>query len=156
VVEVTPPRLGTVKEEIMGTLKPLSLFDTSVPGVFKGMFPPMWIDTEAAPPTIRIDVEEGDDRYTVKADMPGVTKDDIRVEVDGNMVSIAAEVRREKKEEKEGKVLRSERYMGTMTRAFTLPMEVDVAKAEAKYAEGVLMLTLPKHKGTPSHRLAIN
>ena len=140
----------------MGTLKPLSLFDTSVPGVFKGMFPPMWVDTEAAPPMIKIDVEEADDRYTVKADMPGVAKEDIRVDVDGNMVSIAAEVRREKKEEKEGKVLRSERYFGTMTRAFTLPMDVDVDKAEAKYAEGVLMLTLPKHKGTPTHRLAVH
>lgn len=140
----------------MGTLKPLSLFDTTVPGVFKGMFPPMWIDTEAAPPAIRIDVEETDDRYTVKADMPGVAKEDIRVDVDGNMVSIAAEVRREKNEEKEGKVLRSERYVGTVTRAFTLPTDVNVAKAEAKYAEGVLMLTLPKHKGAPAHRVAVH
>ena len=63
-------------------------------------------------PPIKIDVEEADDRYTVKADMPGVAKEDIRVDVDGNMVSIAAEVRRETKEEKEGKVLRSERYFG--------------------------------------------
>jgi HSP20 family protein len=144
-----------VKEEIMGALKPLSLFDTTVPGVFKGMFPPLWVDAEMAPPAIRIDVEEADDRYTVKADMPGVAKEDIHVDVDGNVVSIAAEVRREKTDEKEGKVLRSERYLGTMTRAFTLPAEVDIAKAEAKYAEGVLMLTLPKHKGAPSHRLAI-
>lgn len=140
----------------MGTLKPLSLFDTSVPGVFKGVFPPMWMDAETAPPMLRIDVEEGDDRYTVKADMPGVAKEDIRVDVDGNMVSIAAEVRREKKDEKEGKVLRSERYFGTMTRAFTLPMDVDVGKAEAKYAEGVLVLTLPKNKATPTHRLPVH
>jgi HSP20 family protein len=155
-VEVTPSRPESFKEETMGTLKPLSLFDTNVPGVFKGMFPPMWIDTETAPPAIKIDVEEAADHFTVKADMPGVTKEDIRVEVDGNMVSIAAEVRRERKEEKEGKVLRSERYMGSMTRAFTLPTDVDVEKAEAKYTEGVLMLTLPKHKGAATHRLAIN
>jgi HSP20 family protein len=140
----------------MGTLRPFSFLDTNVPGVFKGMLPPMWVDTEEAPPVIKIDVEEADDRYTVKADMPGVAKEDIRVDVDGNMVSIAAEVRREKKEEKEGKLLRSERYAGAMTRAFTLPAEIDVAKAEAKYTEGVLMLTLPKHKGAPSHRVAIN
>lgn len=139
----------------MGALKPLSLFDTTVPGVFRGMFPPLWVDAEAAPPAIRIDVVEADDRYTVKADMPGVAKEDIRVDLDGDMVSIAAEVRREKTGEKEGKVLRSERYVGTMTRAFTLPAEVDIGKAEARYAEGVLVLTLPKHKGAPSHRLAI-
>lgn len=140
----------------MGTLKPLSLFDTGVPGVFKGMFPPMWVETDAAPPVMKVDVEEADDCYTVKADVPGVAKDDIRVEVEGNTVSIAAEVRREKMEEKEGKVIRSERYTGAMTRAFTLPVEVDVSKAEAKYAEGVLTLTLPKHKGAPSHRLPIH
>ena len=140
----------------MGTLKPFHLFEPDFPGVFKGMLPPLWMDTEAAPPAIRIDVEEADDRYTVKADMPGVAKEDIRVDVDGNMVSIAAEVRREKKDEKEGKVLRSERYFGTMTRAFTLPSEVDIDKVEAKYAEGVLLLKLPKHVGAPTHRVAIN
>ena len=142
----------------MGTLKPLSLFDPTMemPSVFKGLLPPLWMETERMPPAIRVDVEEADDRYVVKADMPGVAKDDIRVDVDGNMVSISAEVRREKKEEKEGKVLRSERYFGTVSRAFTLPMEVDYAKAEAKFADGVLRLTLPKHKGTPTHRLAIN
>lgn len=140
----------------MGTLRPFSFLETNVPGVFKGMLPPMWVDAEAAPPAIKIDVEEADDRYTVKADMPGVAKEDIRVDVDGNMVSIAAEVRREKKDEKEGKVLRSERYVGSMTRAFTLPAEIDVSKADAKYTEGVLLLTLPKHKGAPSHRVAIN
>jgi HSP20 family protein len=113
-------------------------------------------ECRAGPPAIKLDVEEADDRYVVKADMPGVSKEDIRVDVEGNMVSIAGEVRRETKEEKEGKVLRSERYFGTMTRAFTLPAEVDVAKAEAKYADGVLVLTLPKHKGGPTHRIAIH
>jgi HSP20 family protein len=88
--------------------------------------------------------------------MPGVAKEDIRVDVEGNVVSIAGEVRREKKEEKEGKVLRCERYFGTVSRAFTLPMDVDYTKAEAKFADGVLRLTLPKHKGTPTHRLAVN
>lgn len=140
----------------MRTFKPLSLFDTGVPGVFEGMFPPMWVNAETAPPTIRIDVQEADDRYTVKADMPGVAKDDIRVEVDGNLVSIAAELRREKTDEKDGKVLRSERYLGTMTRTFTLPSDVDAANADAKYDEGVLVLVLPKHKGAPTHRLPVH
>ncbi len=140
----------------MGTLRPFSLFESNVPGVFKGMMPPVWMETEAAPPTIKVDVEENADRYTVKADMPGVAKEDIRVDVDGNVVSIAAEVRREKTDEKNGKVLRCERYVGTMSRAFTLPMDVDVGRAEAKFADGVLMLTLPKTTGAPAHRLPIN
>jgi len=143
-------------EDVMGTLRPFSLFETNVPGVFKGMLPPVWMDAEAAPPAIKVDVEETAERYLVKADMPGVAKEDIRVDVDGNMVSIAAEVRREKTDEKNGKVLRSERYVGTVSRAFTLPMDVDVERAEAKYADGVLMLTLPKTTGAPAHRLAID
>jgi HSP20 family protein len=140
----------------MRALKPLHLFEPDFPTPFKGMLAPMWIDAEAAPPTIKVDVKENGDRYTVKADMPGMAKEDIRVDVDGNMVTIAAEVRREKTDEKEGKVLRSERYVGSMTRAFTLPTEVDVDKTEAKYADGVLVLTLPKHKGAPTHRVTIN
>jgi HSP20 family protein len=143
-------------EDVMGTLRPFSLFETNVPGVFKGMLPPVWMDAEAAPPAIKVDVEETPERYTVKADMPGVAKEDIRVDVDGNMVSIAAEVRREKTDEKNGKVLRSERYFGTVSRAFTLPMDVDVGRAEARYADGVLTLMLPKTTGAPAHRLAIN
>jgi HSP20 family protein len=140
----------------MGTLRPLSLFEPEFPSMFKGMLAPIWMNPEEAPPMIKLDVEEAEDRYVVKADLPGVAKDDIRVDVEGNMVSIAGEVRREKKEEKEGKVLRSERYFGTVSRSFTLPMEVDFGKAEAKYAEGVLTLTLPKHKGTSTHRLPVH
>ena len=140
----------------MGALKPFSLFEPEFPSMFKGGLLPMWMNTEQTPPLIKVDVEEKDDRYLVKADMPGVAKEDIRVEVDGNLVSISAEVRREKKEEKEGKVLRSERYFGTMSRAFTLPVDVDFSKAEAAYADGVLKLTLPKTKETAAHRIAIH
>jgi len=142
----------------MGTLKPLSLFDPAyeMPSVFKGMMPSLWMETERMPPTIKVDVEEAAERYLVKADMPGVAKEDIHVDVDGNMVTISAEVRREKKEEKEGKVLRSERYYGTMSRSFTLPVDVEFAKAEAKYSDGVLRLTLPKTKGTAGHRVEVH
>jgi len=143
----------------MGALKPLSLFEPdfpTFPSVFKGGLLPLWMDTEATPPAIRVDVEEKDDRYLVKADMPGMAKEDIHVDVNGNVVSISAEVRREKKEEKAGKLLRSERYYGAMSRSFTLPAEVDTKKAEATYADGVLMLTLPKTREASTHRIAIH
>ncbi len=139
----------------MGSLRPFSLFEPDVHGVLKGAFPPMWMTSEAMPPTIKVDVAETPERYSVKADMPGVAKEDIRVDVDGNVVSIAAEVRREKVDEKDGKVLRSERYVGTMSRAFTLPVDVDVGRAEATYADGVLTLQLPKTTGQPAHRVPI-
>jgi HSP20 family protein len=154
-VKVMPLRFASAGGH-MGTLKPFHLFETNVPGMFKGMLPPLWMDTEDSPPTIKIDVDEADNRYLVKADIPGVSKDDIRVDVDGNMVSIEAQVRREKTDEKNGKPIRTERYVGMMSRAFTLPADVDIAKTEAKYADGVLFLTLPKLATAASHRVAIN
>ena len=107
-------------------------------------------------PTMRMDVVEGDAGYTLKAELPGMKKEDISVSIDGNCVSISAEAKREKDVKEGEKILRSERYVGTMSRAFTLPMDVDVGKAEAKFADGVLKLTLPKTTGTPAHRLSIN
>jgi HSP20 family protein len=139
----------------MGTLRPFNLFDAGFPDVFRGVMPPAWSDADAFPPAIRIDVEETETGYRVKADMPGLAKDDIRIDVDGNVVSIATEVRREKVEEKDGKVLRRERHVGTMSRAFTLPVEVDADRAEASYADGVLVLKLPRKAGATAHRLPV-
>ena len=96
---------------------------------------------------IKMDVTEDVDSYTVKAELAGVAKDDIDVSIDGNQVTISAEVKSERKEEKEGKVLRSERYYGSVYRAFALPVDVEQDKAEARYDNGVLTLRLPKKAG---------
>ena len=104
---------------------------------------------------IAVDVSEDDKAYTVKAEIPGVKKEDIGVSVDGNQVSIQAEVKKEKEEKEGGKVLRSERYYGAMYRSFTLPMEVDQAKADAKYSDGVLQLVLPKKVGAGVKKLEV-
>lgn len=106
-------------------------------------------------PRIKIDVAEGDTAYTVKAEIPGVKKEDIHVDVEGNGVTISAELKRES-EQKEGKTLRSERYYGQQTRSFTLSSDIDDAKVEAKYTDGVLVLTLPKKPGKASKHVAIN
>jgi HSP20 family protein len=105
---------------------------------------------------IAIEVTENDKSYSVKAEMPGVRKEDISVSVDGNVVSISAEVKKEKEDKDGEKVLRSERYYGVMSRSFSLPTDVDQAKAEAKCTDGVLELTLPKRMGGGAKRLAIN
>jgi HSP20 family protein len=97
-----------------------------------------------AEPEIRMDVTEDEKAYYVKADIPGVTKEDIRVDIDGGRVSVTAEGKKEKEEKKGTTVLRTERYYGQQCRTFTLRHDVDQAKAEAKYANGVLELTLPK------------
>jgi HSP20 family protein len=106
------------------------------------------------PADIRIDVAEDEKNFIVKADVPGVSKDDIHVAIDGNQVSITAETKIEK-EEKGKNTLRRERYYGKQYRSFVLSAEIDDSKAQANYKDGVLHLTLPKKAGTAA-RLALN
>jgi len=91
----------------------------------------------------------------VHAEIPGVKKDDIQVDVNGDQVSIRAEVKREKEEKKGEKVLHSERYYGMVSRSFTLPGDVDEKGTVAKYADGVLDLTLPKKQGNGARRISV-
>jgi HSP20 family protein len=119
-------------------------------------FSPAAFDVDAASPKLRIDVSEKEDAYIVKADIPGVKKEDIKVRIDDNVVQIDAEVKHEKETKSDaGKVLRSERYYGAISRAFSLAQNVDDAKAQAKYADGVLTLELPKKAATTSRKLTV-
>jgi len=107
-------------------------------------------------PKMRLDVSEDDKAYAVKAEIPGVNKEDIKVSVDGNQVTISAEVKKEK-EEKEGQsVIRSERYYGAVSRSFSLGQDVDHETASAKYTDGVLTLTLPKKPGGSTKQLTVS
>ena len=105
---------------------------------------------------IKVDVSEDDKAYTVHAEIPGVKKEDIHVGVDGNQVSISAEVKNEKEEKEGSKVLRSERYYGSVSRAFTLAQDVDENAVSAKYSDGVLELVLPKRAVSRSKRIRID
>jgi len=133
-------------------------FGGSLDELFKGFFlRPVKFDVDGGTPLqIRMDVTQDEKAYMVKAELPGVKKEDIRVSIDGNQVSISAEVKRETEEKKGEEVVRSERYYGQVYRGFTLEAEVDEAKAEAKYADGILNLTLPKKAPAQSKRLTIN
>jgi HSP20 family protein len=124
--------------------------------VFRGILQPMRFDTPNNEPQIKIDVEENDNAYKVKAEIPGVKKEDINIEVDGGVVSISAEVKNERDVKDNGKVLRSERYYGKTLRQFSLAQDVDETKADAKYENGVLQLTLPKKAGGKAKRLTVN
>jgi len=116
---------------------------------------PRWLDELPAEPAIRLDVTEDEKSYKVKADLPGARREDIKVEIEGNQVSLTAEVKRETEEKKGEAVVHSERYYGRQFRSFTLPQPVDREKAQARYADGVLELTLPKNGGTTSKRISI-
>jgi HSP20 family protein len=106
-------------------------------------------------PEIKMDVTESDGSYVVKAEVPGVAKEDIDVSIKGDVVTIRAEVKKEK-EEKGKNFLRIERYYGQQSRTFTLGAEIDEGKAEAIYRNGVLQLTLPKKPGTQARKLTVS
>lgn len=105
---------------------------------------------------MRVDVSEDNGSYTVKADLPGVPKEAIHVDIDGNRVTIRAEVRRESEQKEGERVLRSERYYGEFARSFALGEEIDDEKATAAFENGVLQLTLPKRDQPAAKRLQIN
>lgn len=125
--------------------------------LFRGFFvKPLEFKSPIEPPKIKVDVKEDDKSFLVHAELPGVKKEDIHVVVDGDQVSISAEVKQEKEVKDGERVLRSERYFGQVSRAFQLGQPIDDAKASAKFTDGVLELTLPKMKASPkSKRLAI-
>jgi HSP20 family protein len=106
-------------------------------------------------PQMRLDLSEDDKNFFVKAEIPGVTKNDIKVSVDGNQVSVSAEVRKEKEQKEGNKLIRCERYYGSISRTFTLDESVDQEASQAKYENGVLQLTLPKKHNGQSHVLKI-
>jgi HSP20 family protein len=103
----------------------------------------------------RVDVSESEQAYTIHAEIPGVKKDDINISIDGDQVAISAEVKNEKDVKDGERVLRSERFYGKVQRAFQLGQAVDENAAAAKYADGVLELTLPKKAATSAKRITI-
>ena len=134
----------------------LARFDPFADDFFRGLtFRPV-VRSPGIEPQIRLDVSEDDKAYTVTAEIPGVKKEDIKVSVDGNQVSISAEVKRETEEKQGEKVIRSERYYGSVSRSFSLAQDVDDHEARAKYNDGVLLLTLPKKAGGSAKSIAVS
>jgi HSP20 family protein len=104
---------------------------------------------------MKLDLSEDDKNYIVRAEIPGAKKEDIKVDIDGNRVSISAEIKTFKEEKKNETVIHSERYEGKVFRSFTLDSSVNEETAQAAYKDGVLELTLPKISSAKSKRLTI-
>jgi len=130
-------------------------FEDSLDDLVKGFFLRPMRSESPEQLRIKMDVKEDDKTYTVHAEIPGVKKEDIQVSIEGNQVAISAEVKRDKQEKQGEKVLRSERYYGRVYRAFALAQDVDQEKAQAKYENGVLELTLPKKAATSTRTLSV-
>jgi HSP20 family protein len=140
------------------TMNPMTRYDPLV-GRLDGLFndflrPALVWENNSEPLPIRVDVRETADAYTVSAEIPGVRKEDINVEIEGNEVTISAETRRAAPAEGE-KLLRTERFFGKTARRFALPQDLDEGNAAAKFADGVLELTLPKKAVASGRRIEI-
>lgn len=137
----------------------LTRFDDAFDDLLRGFFVrPVSFDgqmQQAAPAQIRVDVSEDEQAYTIRAEIPGVKKDDINISIDGDQVAISAEVKNEKEAREGERTLRSERHYGKVYRAFALGQPVDEDTAAAKYADGILELTLPKKAAAQAKRIAI-
>jgi HSP20 family protein len=122
--------------------------------LFRGFFTPVRREQEG-PAGIRIDVTESDQGYVVHAEVPGVKKEDIHVTIEGNQVSIGAEIKRDSEKKDGERVIHTERYRGQMFRSFTLPAELDESASEAKYEGGVLELKLAKKPVMAGRKLTV-
>lgn len=136
------------------------LFDPMLGGsldsMFKRFLEPMRMEFENGSLDMRLDVTEKNGVYKVRADIPGVKKEDINVRIDGNVVQIDAEAKKEKEEKGNGdKILRRERWEGAVSRTFSLAQDVDESKVKATYEDGVLTLELPKKATSAAKRIAI-
>lgn len=127
----------------------------SIDDLFAGFFRPIQEGARSSAQPIRIDVSEDANAYRVAATLPGVKKEDIQVSVDQNEVTIGAEVKRETSAKEGERVLHSERFYGKTTRAFTVGQDIDEAGVQAKYADGVLTLVLPKKAPVSAKKVTI-
>jgi HSP20 family protein len=135
-------RLSSLRDEMN------RLFDTSFPsfgrdaGLFSGWSPPL-------------DVYQDKDNVFVKAELPGMTKDEIDISLQDDALVISGE-RKHEKESKEGEAFRSERYFGRFHRSVTLPTRVDGEKVKATYKDGILTVTLPKAEDAKPKQIQVN
>lgn len=112
--------------------------------------------SEAFEPQIKVDVSERPKEYLIRAEIPGAKKEDIHISIEGGYVHINAQtVSSAEERSADERVIRSECYCGSSSRAFQLPTEVVREKAKASYENGVLQLTLPKANGGTSREIEI-
>ena len=121
---------------------------------FKDNFPSFRLlpETQMDVGNIAVDIKEHDKNYTVKADFPGLNKEDIDVSVDNNVLTISAEHKDEAEEKQEGRVIRQERRYGKYSRSFNLGKDIDEGSIKAEFDNGVLTLVIPKGDVAPAKK----
>ncbi len=133
---------------------------TNLPSVFDDFFKPWneWFDGGKAGSVLTVpavNVTENAENYMVSLAVPGVNKNDLKIDVDGNMITISSETEVEK-EEKDEKYTRKEYNYNSFSRTFTIPEDVRADSIQARYDNGVLNVTLPRIKATEKGNLTRN
>lgn len=148
----------------LANYRPRSLddqFGRLVENMFEDMLAPLTRGSAMSPWTAegvvspRLNVSETEKDFQVQAELPGVNKEDVKVSVENQRVTIEGEARRESEQRDGENVLYSERSASKFMRSFVLPAEVDEANAQARMDNGVLTLTLPKKQSTAATRITI-
>ncbi len=123
----------------------MDVFDDFDRAFFRGMNrPEHMLYGRNAPHMMKTDVKETEEGYEVDVDLPGFRKEDIKLELNNGYLTISTEKSLEKKDERKGRVLRQERYSGTMQRSFYVGGGITEEDIKAKYENGVLSLLIPK------------
>jgi len=131
------------------------IFDDLMKGFFVRPVSSASMEAQEQVRRARIDVLEQNGEFKVLAELPGVKKEDIKVQIEGEQVSISAEARVEREAKEGERVLHSERYYGKVARTFTLGAELDETRASAKFENGVLELTLPRKQSVAAKQITI-
>ena len=139
---------------------PLATFRNEVENLFDRFLRDPWgtnwsgMMTPATRSVPQLDLVESDNDVTVRAELPGVRPEDVKIEVSGNVLRLAGEKSQEK-EEKGQNCCYCERQFGSFTRMIQLPSTVDPDKVEATYKDGVLTIRLSKHPGVKPKRIPV-
>jgi len=134
-------------------------FGDDFDNLFEGFFRPMrWTDEETASQGLApaLDVVERNGDFVVKAELPGVKKEDIDVSVENGVLTITAESKSEHEEKEGDRVIRQERRYGRYVRSLRLGKAVDEKQVKANYKDGVLELTLPKAEEVKPKKISVN
>ncbi len=136
-------------------------FGRLVENMFEEMFAPFTQGSALSPfqgdgtTSPRLNVTETEKSFEIEAELPGVNKEDVKVAIENQRVSIEGEIKREQEQREGENLVYSERSTRRFARSFVLPSEVDEATAQARMENGVLSLSLPKKQGATATRLTI-
>lgn len=134
----------------------LRSFDDDFGDLFEGFFRPARRIEPTRDFVPAVDVSEDEDGYVVRAELPGVKKEDIDVTLEEGLLTISAETKSESEDKDEGRVIRQERRYGKYSRSLRLGTQVDEGKVKANYKDGILELALPKSEAVKPRRIAVN